>query len=59
MRQEPRWPAGISAQEFLLRTLSIDQWKAIGYLLKNERTRTRTLCESSCAEFEQRSTLDE
>lgn len=39
MRQEPRWPDGESAEEFLARTLSTDQWRAIQLLLEDERVR--------------------
>lgn len=41
MHQEPKWPAHESAQEFLVRTLSVDQWKAIGELLEAERRAER------------------
>lgn len=41
MRQEPKWPVHESAQEFLMRTLSADQWRAIGEILKAERSGER------------------
>jgi len=41
MRQEPRWPAEESAQEFLMRTLSTDQWRALGEILKAEVVKRR------------------
>jgi hypothetical protein len=36
MRQEPKWPADQSAQEFLMSTLSTDQWKALRVILDAE-----------------------